>query len=327
MTTAPVIVAENLTRRFGSLTAVDHLNFEIGRGEIFGFLGHNGAGKTTTVRLLNGILNPQEGRSSVLGLSPLEQGAALRARTGVLTETPALEERLTAQENLEVSAALFGVPRSEVGQRIATALKLFDLADRAREKVGGYSKGMKQRLALARVLLHNPEVVFLDEPTSGLDPIAAHHLHEIMRRLSREENRTIFLCTHNLTEAQQLCDRVGIMEHGRLMALGTPNELVQQLQRNLRIEIEIDPATYDTAMVALRQFTGIHLSADMPKHLITLDVMGRDLIPDILDKLIGAGVRVYRADPKDLTLEDVYFILHGESADSQTPKAAEGIPS
>ncbi len=326
MTTAPIIVAENLTRRFGSLTAVDHLNFEIGRGEIFGFLGHNGAGKTTTVRLLNGILNPQEGRATVFGLSPLEQGAALRARTGVLNETPALEERLTAQENLEISAALFGVPRSEVTQRIATALKLFDLADRAREKVGGYSKGMKQRLALARVLLHNPEVVFLDEPTSGLDPIAAHHLHEIMRRLSREENRTIFLCTHNLTEAQQLCDRVGIMEHGRLMALGTPSELVQQLQRNLRIEIEIDPNGNNTAMTALRQFAGIHLSTDTPNHLLMLDVMGRELIPDILDKLIRAGVRVFRADPKDLTLEDVYFILHGENADSQTPKTAEGIP-
>ncbi len=325
MNAAPVIVAENLTRRFGALTAVDHLNFEIGRGEIFGFLGHNGAGKTTTVRLLNGILNPQEGRASVLGLSPIEQGAALRARTGVLTETPALEERLTAQENLEVSAALFGVPRSEVAPRIATALNLFDLADRAREKVGGYSKGMKQRLALARVLLHNPEVVFLDEPTSGLDPIAAHHLHDIMMRLSREENRTIFLCTHNLTEAQQLCDRVGIMEHGRLMALGTPNELVQQLQRNLRIEIEIDPSTHDAAMKALQPLEGIHLAPDTPKHLLILDVMGRELIPEILEKLIRAGVRVYRTDPKDLTLEDVYFILHGENAEPQNKKTAEGI--
>lgn len=327
MNTASVIVAENLTRRFGSLTAVDHLNFEIGRGEIFGFLGHNGAGKTTTVRLLNGILNPNEGRSSVLGLSPLEQGAQLRARTGVLTETPALEERLTAQENLQISAALFGVPKADVTQRIASALKLFDLADRAHEKVAGYSKGMKQRLALARVLLHNPEVVFLDEPTSGLDPIAAHHLHDIMRRLSREENRTIFLCTHNLTEAQQLCDRVGIMEHGRLMALGTPYELVQQLQRNLRIEIEIDPNTSEVAIKELQTFNGIHLSSGTPKHLLILDVLGRELIPDILDKLIRAGVRVYRTDPKDLTLEDVYFILHGESADTGTKQPAEGQAS
>ncbi len=325
MNTDPVIIAENLTRRFGTLTAVDHLNFEIARGEIFGFLGHNGAGKTTTVRLLNGILTPQEGRASVLGFSPTEQGAALRARTGVLTETPALEERLTAQENLEISAALFGVPGTEVATRITTALKLFDLADRAREKVGGYSKGMKQRLALARVLLHNPEVVFLDEPTSGLDPIAAHHLYDIMMRLSREENRTIFLCTHNLTEAQQLCDRVGIMEHGRLMALGTPHELVQQLQRNLRIEIEIDPTTFDAAMKELQPLAGIHLTTDTPKHLLVLDVMGRELIPDILEKLIRAGVRVYRTDPKDLTLEDVYFILHGENTPVENQKTAEGM--
>lgn len=325
MNAAPVIVAENLTRKFGSVTAVDHLNFEIGRGEIFGFLGHNGAGKTTTVRLLNGILVPNDGRASILGLSPLEQGAALRARTGVLTESSVLEERLSAQENLEIWADLFGVPRADIPKRIATLLKDFDLADRAREKVGGYSKGMKQRLALARVLLHNPEVVFLDEPTSGLDPIAAHHLHEIMIKLSREENRTIFLCTHNLTEAQQLCDRVGIMEHGHLMALGTPNELVQQLQRNLRIEIEIDPNTYEAAIRALQALPAIHLAKDTPKHVLRLDVMDRELIPDILQKLIGAGVRVYRTDPQDLTLEDVYFILHGENAGLQTAKAAEGL--
>jgi ABC-2 type transport system ATP-binding protein len=180
-------------------------------------------------------------------------------------------------------------------------------------------------LALARVLLHNPEVVFLDEPTSGLDPIAAHHLHEIMIKLSREENRTIFLCTHNLTEAQQLCDRVGIMEHGHLMALGTPGELVQQLQRNLRIEIEIDPNTYETAIRALQALPAIHLAKDTPKNVLRMDVMDRELIPDILQKLIGAGVRVYRTDPQDLTLEDVYFILHGENAGLQTTKAAEGL--
>src|SRR5512136_3477292 len=160
-----VISINQLTRCFKETTAVNQLSLEVQAGEIFGFLGHNGAGKTTTVRLLNGVIDPTSGSMRVLGFDPQVKGPELRARTGVLTETPSLDERLTAWDNLSIYADLYGVPRKAVKSRISELLTEFDLADRAHEKVGGYSKGMKQRLALARALLHNPRVIFLDEPT------------------------------------------------------------------------------------------------------------------------------------------------------------------
>src|SRR5688500_3620141 len=168
----PVIQTSSLSRRFGEKNAVDQLTLEVRAGEIFGFLGHNGAGKTTTVRLLNGVLEPSSGGARVLGLDPQTDGPALRAQTGVLTETPSLDERLTARENLAIYAELYNGPRPDVSARVQSLLEEFEWADRADDKVGGYSKGMKQRLALARALLHKPAVLFLDEPTAALDPVA-----------------------------------------------------------------------------------------------------------------------------------------------------------
>jgi ABC-2 type transport system ATP-binding protein len=168
-----VIAINQLTRCFKETTAVDQLSLEVHAGEIFGFLGHNGAGKTTTVRLLNGVIEPTSGSMRVLGLDPQMDGPKLRSRTGVLTETPSMDERLTAWDNLSIYADLYGVPRADVRNRIHELLTVFDLVDRAQERVAGYSKGMKQRLALARAFLHKPELLFLDEATSGLDPIAA----------------------------------------------------------------------------------------------------------------------------------------------------------
>src|SRR5258705_60131 len=188
----PVIRADHLVRRFGDLTALNDLSFEVAHGEVFGFLGHNGAGKTTTIRILNGVLAASEGSVRVLGLDPITDGRALRLRTGVLTENPSLDERLSARENLQFYADLNEVPRDQVKARIDELLADFDLSDRDKEKVGGYSKGMKQRLALARPLLHNPEIIYLDEPTSGLDPVAALHVRRLIVRLSQQEGRTIF---------------------------------------------------------------------------------------------------------------------------------------
>src|SRR5687768_1306323 len=229
----PVIQISSLTRRFGETNAVDHLTLEVHAGEIFGFLGHNGAGKTTTVRLLNGVLEPTSGQAKVLGLDAQAKGPAVRARTGVLTETPSLDERLTARDNLSFYADLYNLPGAEVPERVDSLLTEFELAQRADEKVGGYSKGMKQRLALARALLHKPEVLFLDEPTAALDPVAARHVNTLVETLARREGCTVFLCTHNLVEAQRLCDRVAVMQHGNLVALGTPSELTRQYVRRL----------------------------------------------------------------------------------------------
>lgn len=311
MEVEPVIVTDGLTRRFGDVVAVDGLTLEIGPGEVFGFLGHNGAGKTTTVRLLNGLLSPDGGAVRVLGLDPLNDGPALRRRTGVLTETPSLDERLTGRENLEIYAELYDVPRAKVADRIASLLEGFELAHRADEKTGAYSKGMKQRLALARALLHEPDILFLDEPTSGLDPVGARRVHELITRLSQEQQRTVLLCTHNLAEAQKLCGRVAVLERGRLVALGTPAELARRLGRSQRLEVDVASHDVPAALEVLRA----QLGASDPEHVngkIMVVGADRERIPELVAALVGAGVRIYGITPQEPSLEDVYFALQGE---------------
>jgi ABC-2 type transport system ATP-binding protein len=312
----PVIAVNGLTFRFGEIVAVNNLTLDVYPGEVFGFLGHNGAGKTTTVRLLNGLLMPAEGQVAVLGLNPATEGPALRRHTGVLTETPSLDERLTARENLSIYGDLYGVPETELPARIETLLTVFELSDRAAERVAGYSKGMKQRLALARALLHRPDVLFLDEPTDGLDPVAARHVHTLIRQLSREQKHTVFLCTHNLVEAQQLCDRVAVLEHGRLLALGTPAELAHQLGRRLSLEVEVAPESLPLALDTLRAAKA-DAQANEQAGVIVVSGASRESVPDLVAALTTARVRIYRVVPREPTLEDVYFALHGEDADKE----------
>lgn len=310
----PVIQISALTRRFGDKNAVDDLILDVHAGEIFGFLGHNGAGKTTTVRLLNGVLEPTSGGAQVLGLDPQTEGPALRARTGVLTETPSLDERLTARDNLSIYADLYNVPRADVAGRVNALLAEFELADRADEKVGGYSKGMKQRLALARALLHKPEVLFLDEPTAALDPVASRHVHSLVENLARREGCTVFLCTHNLVEAQKLCDRVAVMEHGRLVALGTPSDLTRQYVKRLDVDLEVDPVQMELVLPILQELPQLVLgSPKQEKDFLTLTLSGREAIPELLAVLIQKGLRVYRLAPQEANLEEVYFALHGDA--------------
>ena len=315
MTNNPIIVARDLTRRFGHVVAVDRLTLEVYPGEVFGFLGHNGAGKTTTVRLLNGVLNPSGGTAEVMGLDPVDDGAAVRQWTGVLTETHSLDERLTGRESLQIQADLYNVPHAEISLRVDELLENFELADRADEKVGDYSSGMKQRLALARALLHRPEVLFLDEPTAGLDPLAARRVHRLIARLSREEQRTVFMCTHNLVEAQRLCDRVAVLEHGRLVALGTPAELAHGLGRSLRLEIEVAPDGVDMALKILAATQSV-VNPVQDNGVITLIGTDREAIPDLVAALAAGGVRIYRITPQEPSLEDIYFALHGEEEDT-----------
>jgi ABC-2 type transport system ATP-binding protein len=312
MSTA-IINVENLTRRFGENIAVDNLNLEVHTGEVFGYLGHNGAGKTTTVRLLNGVLESHSGHIRVLDLDPITDGPALRARTGVLTESASLDTRLTARDNLSIYADLFGVPRDSVPSRITELLEFFELREHADDKVATFSTGMRQRLALARTLLHDPEILFLDEPTSGLDPLAAHQVNELIANLSRERGHTVFLCTHNLVEAQKLCDRVAVLEHGRLVALGTPTELAQQYVRRLDVQIEIAPEQIDSALEILSNATS--LTRGLPQRAngaLTLTIIGREAIPELLALLVKNDIRVYHMAANEPSLEDVYFALHSE---------------
>jgi ABC-2 type transport system ATP-binding protein len=309
-----IISINQLTRHFKDTIAVNQLSLEVQAGEIFGFLGHNGAGKTTTVRLLNGVIEPTSGSMRVLGLDPQVDGTALRARTGVLTETPSLDERLTAVEILGIYADLYGVPKNAVKSRISNLLDEFDLAERANEKVGGYSKGMKQRLALARALLHKPELIFLDEATSGLDPVSAHHVNQLIEKMARREGCTVFMCTHNLVEAQRLCDRVAILEHGRLVALGTPAELTRQYVRRLEVELEVDEGQAEVALNVLRAMPQFVVGEpSKPDGALVVTVNQRESIPDVLACMVQQHVRVYRIAPQEADLEQVYFTIHAES--------------
>jgi ABC-2 type transport system ATP-binding protein len=308
-----VIELSEMTRRFGDTIAVDNLSLGVFAGEVFGFLGHNGAGKTTTVRLLNGLLEPTHGRANVLGYDPQVAGPALRARTGVLTETPSLDERLTARDNLGIAADLFGVPKLDVNRRVNELLSEFALSERADEKTAGFSMGMKKRLALARTLLHKPELLFLDEPTSGLDPVISRRIHELIKSLVRRQGCTVFLCTHNLIEAQKLCERVAVLERGHLVALGTPAELARRYVRRLEVDVEVDTKQFEAAMKLVRSATNlVYGGKGLPNGLLNLTLAGREAIPKLLSLLVYNGIRVYRAAAQDVNLEEVYMTLHKE---------------
>lgn len=312
------IITHELTRRFAQTVAVDHLTLTVYAGEVFGLLGHNGAGKTTTVRLLNGVLAPSAGSARVLGLDPVSDGPALRQQTGVLTETPSLDARLTARENLAIYAELYNVPNAAA--RVAELLEMFHLSDRADEKAGGYSKGMQQRLALVRTLLHNPRILFLDEPTAGLDPVAARQVHELILRLSRQEDRTVLLCTHNLVEAQQLCDRVAVLQHGRLLAMGASAELARQAGRSQHLFIEVAPADEPMAHALLKPEGSLVIPSP---GLLEIQGIDREMIPRLVTALASAGVRIYRVAAQEPTLQDVYFALTGASVGNEATSGGQ----
>jgi ABC-2 type transport system ATP-binding protein len=312
VTTAAIRVSD-LRRRFGALQAVDALSFEVGPGETFGLLGHNGAGKTTTIRLINGVLNRDDGAIEVLGLDPEVDGVGVRRRTGVLTETPSLDERLSAAENLAFVGSLYGVAARRLGDQITALLTAFGLADRANDRVGGFSRGMKQRLALARTLVHDPDILFLDEPTAALDPVASRDVHQLVEGFRRDERRTVVLTTHNLVEAQRLCDRVLIMERGRSLAIGSPGELARSVSQPRAVDIEVPPERVPAAVAAL---VGAGLGeVTAGDEALTLHVQRRDGIPAAVALLAHAGIPIYRVAEREPTLEAAYFGLHGRTLD------------
>ena len=309
---ATVIQANELARHFGAVKAVDGLTFDIQEGEVFGLLGPNGAGKTTTVRLLNGVLKLSTGQAQVLGFDPAADGCELRRQTGVLTETPSLYERLTARQNLTVFGALYGMPEPALSHRVAELLDFFQLAERADDKVGGFSKGMKQRLALARALLHQPPLLFLDEPTSGLDPEAAHQVTELIQQLSHQQGRTVLLCTHNLDEAQRLCDRVGVMNRGRLLAMGALPELAHTLWQGQWVDVELRTPPPPAAAVALRAMPGVdEIEGEALRWAVR--VSSDEMIPAVVAAWVTQGASIMRVNPRQHSLEDIYLRLQKEA--------------
>ncbi len=313
----PVITTNRLSRQFGENWAVRDLSLSVARGQVFGFLGPNGAGKTTTVRLLNGLLQPSQGAASVLGMDPATDGHAIRARSGVLTENPSLYEALTARENLRFVGRVYGVPEEVLPGRIDTLLARFGLQDRADDKTGAYSRGMKQRLAIARALLHEPEILFLDEPTSGLDPAASRDVQDLVQELAQRHGLTIFMCTHNLVEAEKLCDLVGVIHRGSLRAIGSPAQLARELWHNTLIEIDLkDPPDHSVKQAVQNQQGVVGLEIDGSQMIV--EVSDLDVTPSLVQAVVAAGGQIYGVRKRDHGLEDVYFALDTiERADAQ----------
>lgn len=304
-----------VVRTFGEVTALAGVDLRVATGEVVGLLGHNGAGKTTTVRVLAGLLPADAGTVRVAGLDPVADGTAVRRMLGVLPARPVVDDRLTARQNLRFAADVFDLDEDGLDARIDAALAEFELADRAEERVGGFSTGMRQRLSLARVLLSDPSILLLDEPTSALDPVAARQVRRLLARLARESGRTVVVCTHDLPEAEQLCDRIVVLEHGRVVADGSLEELAAGHGASLRLDL--DPGDLDRAtQVATR--TGATTTRDEAGRLVVAGI-GRADVPGLLQALADAGVPVFEARRLDPTLEDVYLALHDRSGAAVGP--------
>ena len=302
-----MLIAAHLTRRFDSRVAVDDVSFELAPGEIFALLGPNGAGKTTTLRMLAGLIAPSSGTVHVGGELMTANASHLRGRIGFLTEAPGLWDRLTVFENLIVYARLQGVSPSH--QAVNTALDLFSIGNRANDPTAQLSKGLKQRVALARTLLHNPAIVLLDEPTAGLDPESAHDTRALILRL-RSENRTVILSTHNLDEVDRVADRVGVLRT-RLIALDTPSALRSRLFGRRIVITLAGPAGQYEAIVRSAGASDVTVDGDA----LSIGVDGDTVLtPPIVRALVDAGARIVSVIPEERPLEEVYLRLLKDEA-------------
>ena len=306
-----MLTASHLTRRFDNRTAVDNVSFDLRPGEIFALLGPNGAGKTTTLRMLAGLIAPTAGVVRING-EPVSRATAprLRGRVGFLTEMPGLWDRLTVRENLMVYARLHGLP--DPPRAVDAALEMFGISDRARDAAAFLSKGLKQRVALARTLLHKPDIVLLDEPTAGLDPESARDVRELVLRL-RDERRAVLMSTHNLDEVQRVADRVAVLR-SKLIAIDTPAALRKQLfGARLRIALA-QPASAFAGV--LRQIGMDDVQVDGSEISVGVDDPDESA-PAIVSRLVAAGAAIQRVTPEEPPLEQVYLRLvtkeHGES--------------
>lgn len=296
---------EGLTRRFGERVAVDGLNLAIPAGTVFGFLGPNGAGKTTTVRMLTTLIAPTRGTARVAGYRLGEDDEALRRSVGMLTETPGLYDRLSARQNLTFFARLYDLDRARAERQTERYLRMLGLWERRDEPVGGFSRGMRQKIAIARALLHEPQIVFLDEPTVGLDPEASKVVRDFIREL-RAEGRTIFLTTHNLPDADELCDLIGVFR-GRLLHLNTPANLRAALfGRGTRVTVAGDASIW---LATARELPFV-LAATAQEGQLAVSLDDPDgQNPALLAALLRAGAAVRYVEPLTYSLEAVYLEL------------------
>lgn len=292
------IELRNLSKIYSSgKKAVKNMSLSINEGEVFGFLGPNGAGKTTTVKLLTGILAPTEGECRVFDIEPDKKPDVVHGFSGVLTEHAQMYDGLTGLENLIFYGASFGLDKNESSKRAKQLLKEMNLSGAMERKLGTYSTGMRQRLSLARAIFHRPKVLFLDEPTSGLDPQSVQEVNSLIRRLSKEDGVTVFLCTHQLRYAQEICTSYGLIDAGQLLAVGELNSLRLRVGSDLTVEVDCTsiPDKLPHRIIAENKYL--------------IDVKQRDEVPAIVRQIMQSGADVYQVLIKEPSLEDIYFAL------------------
>ena len=294
---SPAIHTVELSKRFGKTTALAGLSMSVPRGEVFGFLGPNGAGKTTSVKLLLGLIAPSSGEGWVLGRPIGDLG--MRRRIGYLPELFRYQHWLTAREVLAVHCELAPLPRSSWKDEITTALDTVGLTDRANDRVGTFSKGMQQRLGLAAALLGEPDLVFLDEPTSALDPVGRHDVREVIRGLAAR-GTAVFLNSHLLSEVEQVCDRVAVVDHGRVIASGTMDQLLSGTMVRVRVS-GLSPEDH----AQLATFGKVDAEGDQ----LTFTNLNVERVPDLVSAIVALGGRVYEVAPRHQTLEDRFLQL------------------
>ncbi len=311
----PAISVRGLTRTFGDVRAVDGLDLTVERGEIYGLLGPNGAGKSTTVKMLCTLLAPSGGTATVAGFDVVERPTQVRLRIGVALQDVALDPKQTGRELLRLQGRLYGLSRPEIDDRLVDLAALVDLADALDRRIGTYSGGMRRRLDLAAALVHNPEVLFLDEPTTGLDPTSRLRVWDEVRRLNAELGMTILLTTQYLEEADELADRVGIVDAGVLVAEGTPDELKRSVGRDVIVaRIDGDAATARAALLAV---TGVEAVEAHGDELTISAADGPSTVGPVAIALHDASVRVRDLTLRTTTLDDVYLELTGARFDPE----------
>ncbi|MDI6694754.1 MAG: ABC transporter ATP-binding protein [Anaerolineales bacterium] len=319
---APIIQTHELTKKYGNFTAVDRLNLSVHAGEVFGLLGPNGAGKTTTILMLLGLTEPTSGSVHVLGLDPSRQPLKVKSRVGYMPDQVGFYDELTAYENLAYIARLNSIAGDQIKKRIDEALARVGLEQVARKRVGTFSRGMRQRLGVAEVLIKQPQLIIMDEPTSGLDPEASHELLDMIRGL-KEEGITLLLSSHLLHQVQAVCDRVGLFSHGKMVLEGAVDELAQQvLGGAYRIQISAD-GSQSEILKALKNVPGLAHIRAVNSRLYEMEA-ARDLRPEAAQAVLSAGGRLYKLDVQAQSLDDIYtaYFKEVEHDASRVPTAS-----
>lgn len=304
-----VIRVQNLTKIYGKLIAVDHINFEVNKGEIFGFLGPNGAGKTTTLRMLTGIIKPDHGKADILGFNIQKEPLKAKQNIGVVPETANAYVDLSAWQNMMLMSELYGIPKKEAENRVEILLNQLNLYDRGDGKVKGFSKGMKQRLILCMALVNDPQIVFLDEPTSGLDVQSSLLIRDILQDFP-DQNKTIFLTTHNMDEANHLCDRVAIINNGKITAIDRPGNLKNMIKKLKSIEVSFNKTVNIKKLSTIPNVNEIRREGD--KFIIGTDNIN-DLIYSVTNFAQNENLKIIALNTRDPSLEEVFLEMTGET--------------